>query len=156
MGQPATSISRWVDGEAELTLTAAEKKFVHEDDWNLVSPHSRHSARATCPTAQQIREATQLASELQQPNAKPSLEPSKKLQQIAAVARRLAHESRQQKAALKRSEQARQKAREDDRLNAALPAVLKARKEARAKKTAAKLMNEARRVAAEKKQKERW
>ena len=156
LGQPATAISKRVVGQAELTLTAAEKRFIHEDDWNLVSPHSRHSARATCPTAQQIREATQLASELQQPNARPSLESSTNLHQIAAVARRLAHESRQQKAALKRSEQARQRAREDERLDAALPAVLKARKEARTKKTAAKLLSEARRVVAQKKQKERW
>ena len=130
LDQPATSISKWVGGKAGLTLTAAETKFVHEDDWNLVSPHSRHSAKATCPTAQQIQEAVQLASEPQQPNAQPSLESSTKLHQIAAVARRLAHESRQQKAALKRSEQARQRAREDDRLNATLPAVIKAQKEA--------------------------
>lgn len=156
LGQPATSISKWVGGKTELTLTAAEKKFVHEDDWRQVSPNSRHSTRATCPTAQQIWKATQLASELQQPNAQPSQESSKKLHQIAAVARRLAHEGRQQKAALKRSKQARQRARDDDRLDVALPAVLQARREARAKRTAAKILCEARRVKIERKQKEKW
>ena len=60
----------------------------------------------------------------------------------------MAHESRQQKAALKRSEQARQRAREDDRLNAALFAVLKARKEAQVEKTAAKLLSQTRQVVA--------
>ena len=156
LGLPATSTSKWVEDKAELTLTAAEKKFVHEDDWRQVRPNSRHSAKATCPTAQQVQEAALLASEPQQPSAQSSQKSSTKLQEIVAVARRLAHEERQRKAAMKRSEQARQKARDDDRLNAALPAVLKARREARAKRTAIKIMNEARRVEAEKKQKKRW
>ena len=32
LGQPANAISKRVDGKAELSLTAAEKKFIHEDD----------------------------------------------------------------------------------------------------------------------------
>ena len=59
LGQPATSITKWVDGKAELSLTAAEKRFVHEDDWHEVKPNSRHSAKVTRPTIQQVREAIQ-------------------------------------------------------------------------------------------------
>ena len=109
LGQPATSISKWVGGKAELTLTAAETKFVHEDDWNLVSPNSRHSAKVTQPTVQQIMEAIQLnrAVHAEQQQGKQPSQEANTTRQEAAIARRLAHEARQLKTALRRNEQAR-------------------------------------------------
>ena len=117
----------------QLALTAAERAFVNEDNWHQVEPHSRHSVRTTRPTTQQVREALQIRESLnegQQQNESPC-QRARKTHQLAAVARRIAHESRRHKAAIKRGEQARREARDDDRLNAALPAVLQARKEAK-------------------------
>ena len=106
LGQPVTSISTRVDETAELSLTAAEKKFVHEDDWREVRPNSRHSAKVTQPTAQQIMEGIQRKRTVhkeQLQDKQPSRE-ANKMQEEAAVARRLAHEGRGLKAALRRGE----------------------------------------------------
>jgi len=158
LGQPVTSISKWADETAKITLTAAERKFVHEDDWRIVRPNSRHSAKATQPTAQQIMKIIQRKGHVIGPHRSSEQlgqeTSTTRQEQKAAVARRLAHEARRLEAALKRSEQASQRARDNDRLDAALPAVLQARKEARANKIAVKIITEARRVEAERKRQE--
>ena len=155
--QQRVSILRSTHGD--LTLTAAEQKFIQEDTWRRVLSNSRHTAPATRPTTQQVREAIFQSSHLNPAplphlrNSQPSRAPQKQPEHIA-LARRIAHEKRDRKADQKRREQARQRAKDKEVLNRALSAVLQARRDKRANQTTIKLLREAQRVAAEKKSRE--
>ena len=152
--QQRVSILRSTKGD--LTLTAAERRFIDEDTWRPVRPNSRHSAPAVRPTEQQIREVILQSSSLDpapqrerlsdQPNKDPRRQP-----EHIAFARKIAHEIRDSRAGRKRREQAHQRARNDEVLERALPAVLQARRDKRANQTTIKLLREAQRIAAAKK-----
>ena len=84
---------------SDLTLTAAEQKFIREDTWRRVLSNLRHAAPATRPTTQQVREAIFQSSHLNPAplphlrNSQPSRAPQKQPEHIA-LARRIAHEKR--------------------------------------------------------------
>ena len=60
--QQRVSILRSTHGD--LTLTAAEQKFIREDTWRRVLSNSRHAVPAIRPTTQQVREAISQSSDL--------------------------------------------------------------------------------------------
>ena len=133
--QQRVSILRSTKGD--LTLTAAERRFIDEDTWRPVRPNSRHSAPAVRPTEQQIREVLLQSSSLDpapqrerlsdQSNKDPRRQPKH-----IAFARKIAHEIRDSRACQKRRKQAHQQAWKNEILERALPAVLQARQDDRA------------------------